>query len=317
MRSLIIGSQGQDGTYLARQSAAAGHEVFGLGRRGLTDPEGAFRPHEGIADGAAMGRLVAEIKPDRVFYLAAHHHSAEEPDVAGTEILRQSLAINTTGLLNLLEAVTNHAPDARVFYAASSRVFGHPAHAPQDETTAFDPICAYGLSKEAGIRICRLFRTRNDIFCSVGILYNHESPLRAPKFLSRKLAQAAVAIAGGSEEKLTLGNLEAQVDWGYAPEYTDAMGRILDLDQPDDFVIATGKLNTVQHFAQAVFACVGLDWRDHIREEPSVIGGKRMGPHLVGDSRRLLSASGWRAETDIHGLARLLVDAERQRLEAK
>jgi GDPmannose 4,6-dehydratase len=313
MRNLIIGSEGQDGTYLARQASEDGQAVFKLDRKGLTDAEGTFQPHEGIKDAAAMARLIAEIKPERIFYLAAHHHSSEEADAADTETLRQSLEVNTIGLLNLLEAVSAHAPKGRVFYAASSRVFGHPASAPQNETTPFNPVCAYGLSKEAGVRICRLFRARNNIFCSVGILYNHESPLREAKFLSRKLAQAAVAIERGAKEPLVLGNLDAEVDWGYAPEFTDAMRRILDLDQPDDFVIATGKLNTVQLFAQAVFEYVGLNWQDHVQEEPSVIGGKRTGPPLVGDTSHLKALSGWQAETDIRGLARLMVDAERQR----
>jgi GDPmannose 4,6-dehydratase len=312
MKVLAIGCKGQDGSYLSEQLGAAGAEVHGISRAGLHGPDGALRHEMSIEDGAAVARLVADLKPDRIFYLAAHHHASEEDTAAPGDLLRSSFRTHTLALINVLDAMVAHAPEARLFYAASSHVFGKPPAQPQDETTPLAPICAYGVSKAAGVQLCRLYRTTHGLFAGAGFLYNHESPRRGRRFLTRKIVRGAVAIERGARTPIVLANLDSEVDWGYAPEYTEAMTRILDLDEADDFVIASGRLHSVADFVAAVFTCLDLDWRDHVEVDPTLLRKTEDRGVLVGDSRRLRAATGWAPRTGVAELARIMVDAERQ-----
>ena len=259
VRALVVGCEGQDGRHLAQQLADDGVAVFGISQSGLHQPDGSVQGVVAIDDMAAVAKTIHEFNPDRIFYLAAYHHSSQEKEAKNPAIIRDSFAVNTFGLLNVLEAARCHVPEARLFYAASSRVFGIPDRSPQDESTPWAPICPYGISKAAGMGLCRMYRRDHGLFCAAGILYNHESPLRSPKFVSRKIVRSAVAIERGYREPLVLDNLDHQVDWGYAPEYTDAMRRILDLDEPNDFVVASGRLHSIGDFVETVFGYMGLE----------------------------------------------------------
>ncbi|MBF0296022.1 MAG: GDP-mannose 4,6-dehydratase [Magnetococcales bacterium] len=301
MRALVVGCKGQDGSYLMEQLRASGVEAHGVARDGWHRADGTLAPVP------VIGELLAVLQPERIFHLAAFHHSSEDVLLNDAAILRASIDVHLLGLLDYLEAMPR---ECRLFYAASSHVFGIPRHSPQDETTPMEPVCPYGITKAAGVQLCRLYRERHQRFCSAGFLYNHESPRRRGHFLSRKVAQAAVAIARGEARELVLGNLDAWVDWGYAPEYVDAMIRILNLDQPGDFVIASGVLSSVRDFVAAVFAQVGLDWRDHVRLDPAVLTKPARGGRLVGDAARLRRLTGWHPVTDLTRLAALLVEAE-------
>lgn len=312
MKALVVGCMGQDGRYLTEQLAAKGVEVVGLSRAGLHFADGSLDGAVRMDDKGFPEEIIATVRPDRIFYLAAFHHSSEDVVCRDAEVLRQSFAVHVDGLLDLLDALVIHHPSARLFYAASSHVFGAPVQTPQDENTSMLPHCPYGISKMAGVQICRLFRNNHNIFCSNGFLYNHESPRRRGSFLSRKIVKAAVAIQRCHLDALVLGNLDVWVDWGYAPDYTDAMIRILDLDQPDDFIIASGLLHSVRDFLTAVFECVGLDWHDWVRVDPALLKKAHRPGQLVGNPARLEAATGWRSSVNLRQLAKIMVEAEIQ-----
>jgi GDPmannose 4,6-dehydratase len=182
-------------------------------------------------------------------------------------------------------------PQTRLFYAASSHIFGTPESDRQNEETPLRPNSAYGISKAAGLQCCQLYRRQKGIFASTGILFNHESPLRKPSFLSQKIVHGALRAERDPAYKLVLGDLEARVDWGYAPDYVDAMYRILQLPEASDFVVASGELHTVREFAQAAFGAVGLDWRRHVETDARLLN--KISHPLRGDSGKLRSATGW------------------------
>jgi GDPmannose 4,6-dehydratase len=215
----------------------------------------------------------------------------------------------------LLEAIRESYTEIRFFQASSSAVFGEPAEAPQTESTPLSPSSPYGAAKAYAHFLTRSYREHHGLHASAGILYNHESPRRPPEFLPSKIARAAARIARGLEETVTLGDLDARRDWGYAPDYVRAMWLILQQDEPDDYVLCTGETHSVAELAELAFDHVGLNWRDHVRTDPSLQRGDVRLHDLVGDPSRAVSRLGWTREVDFDGLVRLLVDAELARLE--
>ena len=308
--ALIIGHSGQDGSYLFEQLAGQGYAVTGIGRESVRSTLAETPPHVDMSQRDGVHALLAARAPREIYYLAAFHHSAEMDRSDDYELLLNSFQVHTLGLLNLLDGVLRHAPKARVFYAASSHLFGDPPEVPQSETTPFQPRGAYGISKMAGVNLMRYYRDTHGLFCACGILYNHESPRRPPQFLSRKIAAAAVAIKQGRLDKLHLGDLSAQVDWGFAPEYVDAMWRILQLDAPDDFVIASGRLHTVLDFVEIVFSLLDLDWQAFVVEDSSIIQKQSTRTPLQGDFSKLRQMTGWSPRVDLPALARIIVESE-------
>ncbi len=295
--ALVIGAGGQDGRLLSEQLTREGHRVVGI-TRGALD----------LSDAAGVRAFVASEQPDEIYYLAAHHHSSQDRAPEPVELFRASFAVHVDGLLNMLEAMRLESPHARLFYAASSHVFGSQPPTPvQDESTPLNPDNVYSITKAAGVHACRLYRNDYGLFASAGYLYNHESPYRRPEFVTTKIIRAAIDINHGSREKLVLGDLSAPVDWGWAPDYVDAMTRILHLDRPGDFVIATGEPHTVSEFAQLAFAGVGLDWREHVEENPGIITKRKLG--LVGDPAKLKAATGWSPTVTFEGMIRKLLEA--------
>ena len=297
-KALVVGIGGQDGTLLSDQLQQLGYEVRGVSRS--SGPS--------IGDQVATERLVTEFQPDEIYFLAAFHHSSEDPQIEPLELFQHSVAIHVTALLHVLEAIRKHAPRARLFYAASSLIFGDVTETRQTEATSIQPTCAYGITKAAGLQICRYYRRSHSVHASVGILYNHESPLRAAKFVSKKIVKAAWAIKRGTRDKLILGSLAAELDWGYAAEYVDAMRRILALDTPDDFIVATGERHAVREFVELAFGQLGLDWQQHVEENLSLI--TRPPQCRVGDPRKLTMATGWRPSTSFPAMVKALMDAE-------
>ncbi len=247
---------------------------------------------------------------DNIYYLAAHQHSSQDsarPD--HWDLFKKSQEVHVEGLFHFLEAIRTLSPTTRLFYAASSLVFGAPARDPQDESTPLNPTCIYGITKACGVNLCRHFRQTHRVFASAGILFNHESPLRERKYVIPKIIQTAVSIARGSDEKLQLGDLGARIDWGYAPDYVDAMHRILSLDHPDDFVIASGETHSVQEVVEAAFSHLNLDWRAHVVESPGILTRRRSS--LRGDPSKLHQQTGWRPSVDFPTLISRLVEAAR------
>ena len=295
--ALVIGAGGQDGRLLTEKLTRDGVRVAGV-TRGALD----------LANPAAVREKVASERPDQIYYLAAHHHSSQDRTPEPAELFRASFATHVDGLVNVLDAMRLEAPHARLFYAASSHCFGsQPATPLQDDSTPLNPDNVYGITKTAGVHACRFYRAEHGVFASAGFLFNHESPYRRAEFVTTKIIRAAVAITRGSRERLVLGDLSARTDWGWAPDYVDAMTRILALGHPDDFVIATGEPHTVGEFAQLAFAGLGLDWREHVEENPSIITKRKLG--LVGDPAKLKAATGWLPTVTFEELVRKLLDA--------
>lgn len=313
-RALVIGHSGQDGWYLYEYLAAKGYAVCGIGRDSIrqTDEILPDRPID-IMRRDVVEDMLNRAQPDEIYYLAAHHHSSEMDQGDIGQLVRESFNVHVDGVTNFLDAARLIAPSARLFYAASSHVFGNPEVTPQKEDTPFRPTSAYAISKTAGVEICRLFRKEHGVFASCGILYTHESPRRADAFLSRKIVRTAVSIANGGTEQLRVGDLNAMVDYGFVADYVDAMWRILQLDAPDDFIIATGRLSSVRDFIAAVFARLDLDWREHTIEDSSIMIRTNKRQPLSGDTRKLQAATGWVATHSMEDLARILVDAERDK----
>ena len=310
--SLIVGGDGQDGRLLHDHLRRAGRDVVALGRGTVRcEPPSDVKPID-ILNASAVSSLIAATKPAEVYYLAAYHHAAEAAPPAPAELLRSSFAVHVDGLVNVLEAIRTASPHTRLFYAASSHVFGDATGPTQDESTPMRPRCAYGITKTAGAHACRFYREAHGVFASVGILYNHESPLRRPQFVSQKIVRAAVAASRGGREKLVLGDLAARIDWGWAPDFVDAMARILALDAPADYVVATGRAQSVRDFAAAAFGALGLDYAAHVEENPSILAKRTL--TLVGDASKLRAATRWRPsvtfEQMVHALVRSAEGAE-------
>jgi GDPmannose 4,6-dehydratase len=306
--AVILGAAGQDGRYLQRHLISAGYRVTAIGRQGILT--GDIQAPFDVLDSGAVGDLIGAERPDELYYLAAHHHSSHEQQGTLRELLDTSYAIHCRGLMNVLDAIAAVSSETRLFYAASSLVFGDPTVTPQNEDTPMAPICAYGVTKALGIELCRLYRKERGIFCSTGILYNHESPVRGIRFVTRKIARAAAGIRRGEQSALTLGDLDARVDWSFAGDVVRAMHAMLQLDTPRDFVVASGTLRTVREFAARAFADVGLDYQKYVVESPAIIQRSRRRVPLHGDPSRLAAATGWKAQTSFEELVDMMVRAE-------
>jgi GDPmannose 4,6-dehydratase len=289
--AVVVGCEGQDGRLLTAHLRGKGYRTLGLGRTSVR-VEGLdwARPVD-ITRSDEVNALVAALRPDEIYHLAAIHHSSEEEHTLDLAAFRRMYEVNFFSLLNFLDAVRCASPGSRIFFAASSHVFGTPAREVQDEETPFRPESVYAMTKTDGLLACRLHRERHGLFASVGILYTHESALRDEKFLSMKIVRAALRIKAGEQRELVLGRLDARLDWGFAGDYVDAMQRILAAPRAGEFVVATGVAHSVGEFVRHVFEPLGLDWRRHVREDPSLL--TRATPVRIGDARRLREATGW------------------------
>jgi GDPmannose 4,6-dehydratase len=315
--ALVTGITGQDGSYLAELLLEKGYVVHGLIRRASTFNTARIDhlytdPHEGgrlhlhyadLTDGSRLTTLVATIQPDEVYHLAAQSHvrvSFDEPEYTG----------DTTGLgtSRLLEAIRITGVPARFYQASSSEMFGATAP-PQDETTPFYARSPYGAAKVYAYWMTRNYREAYNLFAVNGILFNHESPRRGETFVTRKVTRAVARIKLGMQRELYLGNLDAARDWGYAPEYVDAMWRMLQADEPDDFVIATGTSYSVRDFVRLAFEAADLDWQKYVRHDPRYERPTEV-DSLIGDASKAKSVLGWEPLTHTPELARLMVEAD-------
>ncbi|MDB4990638.1 MAG: GDP-mannose 4,6-dehydratase [Myxococcaceae bacterium] len=315
--ALVVGSSGQDGTLLTAQLAAADWRVVGVSRAAVTEtgvPEAglaARKPSVDLLNSTRTRDFLNEVRPDAVYYLAAFHHSSDEMlSEEAPALLKRSLEVHVEGFANVLEGVTRAAPRARVFYAASSHVFGAPSADTQDELTPFAPTSIYGISKAAGVEVARFYRSRG-LHVSSGLLYNHESPLRPIKFVSQRIVSGAVEAARAAKRKqsftLELGDLAARVDWGWAPDFTDAMQRIVHHDSADDYVVATGQAHTIEEFCRLAFAAVELDADDYVVERKGRL--TRAAATLAGNASRLRTRTGWSPSVTFAEMVNLLVAA--------
>ncbi len=317
-KALITGITGQDGSYLAELLLAKGYEVHGMFRRSslpntsridhlLADPEIAdntlFLHYGDLNDSSRLFSLVTRIDPDEVYNLAAQSHvrvSFDEPEFTGS----------TTGLgsVRLLEALRVAGSSAKFYQASSSEMFGASAP-PQNEETPFYPRSPYGAAKVYSYWITKNYRESYGMFATNGVLFNHESPRRGDTFVTRKITKAVARIKAGLQEKLYLGNLDAERDWGYAPEYVNAMWMMLQASEPDDFVVATGTRYTVRDFAEMAFAHVGLDWEKYVAFDERFLRPAEVDA-LVGDSSKASRVTGWSPKVLTPELVKIMVDAD-------
>lgn len=309
--ALIIGSEGQDGTYLRQLLRQKGYRVVGVGRHPASTAGSDFHSLD-VRNREQIVSLIRSVQPNQLYYLAAFHGSSEDSVMASEDSVREMLEVNTLGLNNALWGVASASPRCRVFYAASSLVFGDPPCSAQNEATPMNPICPYGISKVAGIQLCRYYVNACNVYASVGVLYNHESPLRPPAFISRKITQAAARISRGKAEKLAVADLEARVDWGYAPDYVRAMYDILGVDEPDLFVIGSGVLHTIRDFVRIAFGSAGLSWQEHVVQDHSLLRRRGSQNPLCADPAKLRTRTGWRPTVSFEQMIQLMVDADRQ-----
>lgn len=294
-RTIVVGHTGQDGTLLVRDLRLRGDEIVGISRSSKMRAAGLPPGSKGdIRNQDEVSALIEAFRPDEVYYLAAHHTSSESDHVPATprEQFEAAQATHVTGLLNFLSAIVEKSPAARIFYASSSLVFSGENGESQDETTPLTPQGFYGITKAQGMWLCREFRNRHKVFASVGILYNHESHLRPPGFLSAKIIQTAIRISEGSAEKLEIGSLSSKVDWGYAGDYVAAFQKILAADEAGDFVVATGEAHTVEEFIHIVFRYFGIDPGGYVVENRTILA--RTPPVKIGNANRLRVKTGWK-----------------------
>ncbi|MFN2615741.1 MAG: GDP-mannose 4,6-dehydratase [Thermoleophilaceae bacterium] len=311
-RALITGITGQDGSYLAELLLDKGYDVHGMVRRASTET---FQRLQGIRDDIALhtgdlldqrslGDVLRASEPDEIYNLAAMSFVA-----ASWSQPVLTAEFTAMGVTRMLEAMREVAPDARFYQASSSEMFGKVREVPQRESTPFYPRSPYGVAKAYGHHITVNYRESYDLFACSGILFNHESPRRGLEFVTRKVTHGAAAIKLGMQQELGLGNLDAERDWGYAQDYVDAMWLMLQQDEPDDYVIATGQTNSVRELVDLAFDQVGLDPGDHLRTDTRYLRPAEV-EHLVGDYSKAREKLGWEPRVRFDGLVRLMVDAD-------
>ena len=318
-RAIITGITGQDGSYLAELLLDKGYEVFGVVRR-TSAPNNWRILHlldritlktADLLDQLSLIRLVDEVRPHEFYNLAAMSFvpaSWDQPMLTGE--------FNAQGVTRVLEAIRQVDPTVRLYQASSSEMFGKVRETPQTEVTPFYPRSPYGVSKVFAHYITVNYRESYDLFAVSGILFNHESPRRGLEFVTRKVTDAAARIKLGLADSLTLGNLDAHRDWGYAGDYVRAMYLMLQQKRADDFVIATGKSHSVRELVETAFTHVGLDWRKYVRTDPKLLRPAEV-EHLIGDSTKARQELGWQPEVDFGRLVIMMVDADLERLGAE
>ena len=315
-RALITGITGQDGSYLAELLLDKGYEVFGMVRRASTTNfwriehllgRIVLKPGD-LLDQLSLIKVLEEVRPHELYNLAAMSFvpaSWDQPMLTGE--------FNAQGVTRALEAVRRVDPKIRLYQASSSEMYGKVREIPQTELTPFYPRSPYGVSKVYAHYITVNYRESYDLFAVSGILFNHESPRRGLEFVTRKVTDGVARIKLGMADTLGLGNMDAQRDWGFAGDYVRAMWLMLQQDQADDYVIATGESHSVRELVELSFGHVGLDWEKHVKLDPRFLRPAEV-DHLVGDSAKARKALGWTPEVDFPSLVRMMVDADMARL---
>ncbi|MEI7865046.1 MAG: GDP-mannose 4,6-dehydratase [Chthoniobacterales bacterium] len=325
-KALITGVTGQDGSYLADLLVAKGYEVHGIIRRASTfntsridhlyqDPHingvNLFLHYGDLSDSVSLTKMLYELQPDEVYNLGAQSHVRVSFDIP-----EYTSDVTGVGTIRILEAIRESGVKPRFYQASSSEMYGKVQEVPQTETTPFWPRSPYGCAKVFGYWSTVNYRESYGLFASNGILFNHESPRRGETFVTRKISRAVAAIKLGLQKDLYLGNMEAKRDWGYAPEYVEGMWRMLQADQPGDYILATNETHTVQEFVEQAFGHVGLEWKQYVKydaryERPAEV------ELLIGDPAKAKRELGWEPKVRFRELVQIMVDADLEMLEGK
>ncbi|MGI8945080.1 MAG: GDP-mannose 4,6-dehydratase [Thermoleophilaceae bacterium] len=311
-RALITGITGQDGSYLAELLLEKGYDVHGMVRRSSTETfqrlqgiRGDLTLHTGdLLDQRSLGDVMRDCEPHEIYNLAAMSFVA-----ASWNQPVLTAEFSGVGATRMLEAMRDTVPEARFYQASSSEMFGKVLEVPQSETTPFYPRSPYGVAKAYGHFITVNYRESYDLYACSGILFNHESPRRGLEFVTRKVTHAAAGIRLAIQEELALGNLDAERDWGYAKDYVEAMWLMLQQDEPEDYVVATGEAHSVRELVDLSFAHVGLEPEQHVRIDPKFLRPAEV-EHLIGDASKAREKLGWEPRTTFEELVTLMVDAD-------
>jgi GDPmannose 4,6-dehydratase len=322
-KALITGITGQDGSYLAELLLGKGYEVHGIIRRSSSFNTGRidhlyvdphvqavklFLHYGDLSDAASLARLVHDLQPDEVYHLGAQSHvrvSFDVPEYTGD--------VTGLGTTRLLEALRESCPKARFYQASSSEMYGLAQAVPQREDTPFCPRSPYGAAKVYAHWMTVNYRESYGLHASNGIVFNHESPRRGETFVTRKITRALARIRAGLQNELFLGNLDAQRDWGYAPEYVEAYWMMLQQPKGDDFVIATGEAHTIREFLEVAFGHHKMDWRQYVKIDPRYFRPTEV-DHLIGDASKARRVLGWEPKTSFRELVKIMVEADEQLL---
>ena len=318
-KALITGITGQDGSYLAELLLGKGYEVYGMVRRSSTENFGRIEHirdkikllQADLLDQFSIISAVKEANPDEIYNLAAQSFvptSWDQPVLTGE--------FTALGVTRILESIRHVNRGIKFYQASSSEMFGKVMEVPQKESTPFYPRSPYGVAKVYGHYITVNYRESYDIFASSGILFNHESPRRGLEFVTRKITYNAVKIKLGLEKTISLGNLDAKRDWGFAGDYVEAMWLMLQQDKPDNYVVATGETHTVEELVRAAFDYLNLDWKKHIKIDPRFIRPAEV-ELLIGDSSKAKKELGWIPKYSFEGLVKMMVDADYKLLTGK
>jgi GDPmannose 4,6-dehydratase len=311
-KAFITGITGQDGSYLAELLLAKGYEVHGLVRRSSSFNtwridhvrERLFLHYGDLVDQNSLVRTLEAVSPDEIYNLAAQSHVK-----VSFEMPEYTVNVTALGVLRLLDAVRELGLRSRVYQAGSSEMFGLVQETPQTERTPFHPRSPYGAAKVFGHWITVNYREGYDVHASNGILFNHESPRRGENFVTRKITLGVAAIKRGKAAPIHLGNLDAKRDWGFAGDYVEAMWLMLQRDQPDDYVVATGETHSVREFLEEAFSYVGLDWREHVVVDPKFFRPAEVDV-LLGDPTKAKTLLGWTPRVNFKALVRMMVEAD-------
>ena len=316
-RALITGITGQDGSYLTELLLEKGYDVYGIIRRSSSfnteridhlyqdphEPQTRLRLLYGdLNDSSSLNTILRKVKPDEIYNLGAQSHVRVSFDVP-----EYTAEVSGVGVVRILEAVREAGIRPKVYQASSSEVFGKAAEVPQSEKTPFHPRSPYGCAKAYGYYITVNYRESYNLFACNGILFNHESPRRGETFVSRKITRAATRIKLGLQEKLYLGNLDARRDWGHAVDYVRAMWLMIQADEPDDYVIATGESHSVRDFLDQAFGYLDLDWKEHVDIDPRYYRPAEVDV-LMGDASKARRVLGWEPTISFNELVTLMVD---------
>ncbi len=315
-KALITGITGQDGSYLSEFLIEKGTEVHGIVRRvAMEDPEHRLWRIKHILDKIhlhsaslesfpSICKVIQQVKPQECYHLAAQSYVSYSFDDEFS-----TLNSNVNGTHYVLAALREFAPECRFYFAASSEMFGKVEEVPQNEKTKFHPRSAYGISKVAGYELTRNYREAYKLHASSGILYNHESPRRGYEFVTRKITSHVAKIKKGLLKEIKLGNIDAKRDWGYAKEYVEAMWLMLQMDRPDDYVVATGETHSVREFLELAFKHAGLNYKDHVKIDSNLIRPAEV-DILLGDASKAKKALNWKHKTSFSDLVKIMVESD-------
>jgi len=315
-KAFITGATGMDASYLAEQLLDKGYEVHGLVRRSSSfnreriDPLGNLELHYGdITDLGSMLEVLKKVEPDEIYHLAAQSHVG-----ISWKIPIYTFEATGLGVLNLLEAVRLLGLKSKIYQASTSEMFsGKKEEAPFNENSRLEPESPYSAAKLYAHEMCRIYREAYGMYIVRGILFNHESERRGQNFVTRKISCGVANIVKGKQSKLYLGNMQAMRDWGYAPEYTQAMQLMMQQPEPDDYVLATGEIHSVQEFAEEAFEYVGLDWKDYVVCDNEYVRPNET-DYLVGDAAKAEEKLGWKPKIKFKELVRLMVDYDLKKI---